>query len=530
MRAHLATSLGVVGAAALLLPLVPHVDGLAGGPAGDGAPPEPARGAARASSAPGGTAASARPAGAGAGDTQLAGSTQSLPFLAPETGSRGHAGGRAERGLAVAAREVRPYALLGVVWERADAELHGRVQVRTRDARSGEWTGWRELESHPGDAPGEPNGGPDGERERGATAPLWVGDSDAVQARVVPGTDGKLPEGMRLELVDPGPDPGTGSEQGMPGTPGTPGGPGGPGTQATPGTPGTGAGSDADTGIPASPVTSVAGSPYSASAGELLLPSAPSTPPATPATPATPAPAETPAWSAPPTSAASPASPASPASSAPPRTSEREVAGARPHASARPRIVTRKGWGADERLRESGFSYTRTVKAAFVHHTAMSNKYRCSQAPSIIRSIYRYHVKSSKWRDIGYNFLVDKCGTIYEGRAGGVAKAVMGAHTYGFNSNSTGIAVIGSFGSTRPPAPVVNALSRLSAWKLGLYGVNARGKVTLKSGGGTYKKGTRVKLHTISGHRDGFNTACPGAKLYRKLGTVRSAAARLQGR
>ncbi|MFG3260558.1 peptidoglycan recognition protein [Streptomyces sp. NPDC048172] len=524
MRAHLATSLGVVGAAALLLPLAPHVDGLSGGPAGDGAPPETARGAARASAAPGGPAASARRANAG--DGQLAGSTQSLPFLAPETSSRGHSGSQATPGLAVAEREVRPYALLGVVWEHADAELHGRVQVRTRAAQGGRWTGWRELEAHPGDAPGELKSGGAGEgRERGATAPLWVGSSDAVQARVVPGTGEKLPEGLRLELVDPGPEPGAQGAQGAQGTQGASTAPGAsapgasavPGASVTPATPAAptppGASEAPGTSIPASPVTSVAGSPYSASAGEPLMP------PASPASPA------------------SPSAPSSPASSPQPsQPSEREetgaagVAGARPNAGPRPRIVTRKGWGADEGLRESGFAYTRTVKAAFVHHTAMSNNYRCSQAPSIIRSIYRYHVKSSKWRDIGYNFLVDKCGTIYEGRAGGVAKAVMGAHTYGFNTNSTGIAVIGSFGSTRPPAAVANALSKLSAWKLGLYGVNPRGTVTLTSGGGKYKKGTRVKLHTISGHRDGFNTACPGAQLYRKLGTVRAAAARLQGR
>ena len=98
----------------------------------------------------------------------------------------------------------------------------------------------------------------------------------------------------------------------------------------------------------------------------------------------------------------------------------------------------------------SGFVYTKSVKVAFVHHTASGNGYSCAQAPSVLRSIYRYHVKSSGWRDIGYNFAVDKCGNIYEGRAGGVAKAVMGAHTLGFNTNSTGIAVLGTYNSDQP--------------------------------------------------------------------------------
>lgn len=204
---------------------------------------------------------------------------------------------------------------------------------------------------------------------------------------------------------------------------------------------------------------------------------------------------------------------------------------AMPYIGPRPEIITRRGWGANENLRERGFVYTKSVKAAFVHHTASGNKYSCSQVPSIIRSIYRYHVVSSGWRDIGYNFLVDKCGNIYEGRAGGVAKAVMGAHTRGFNTNSMGIAVIGSFGKTKPTDAALKAIARLTAWKLGLYGANPRGKTYLKSAGGNlYRKGKNVRLNVISGHRDGFATECPGRLLYGKLGSARTTAALYQGR
>ncbi|OEJ95991.1 N-acetylmuramoyl-L-alanine amidase [Streptomyces thermolilacinus SPC6] len=207
------------------------------------------------------------------------------------------------------------------------------------------------------------------------------------------------------------------------------------------------------------------------------------------------------------------------------------TAAAKPYIGPRPRIVTRKGWGADEKLREANFLYTKSVQAAFVHHSATGNNYTCAQAPSVLRGIYRYHVQSMGWRDLGYNFAVDKCGTIYEGRAGGVAKPVQGAHTLGFNANTTGIAVIGSFASTTPPAKAVTAVAKLTAWKLGLHGKNPRGKSTLTSGGGNlYKKGTKVQLNTISGHRDGYSTACPGTKLYGKLGTIRAAAADYQGR
>ncbi|MDJ0460357.1 N-acetylmuramoyl-L-alanine amidase [Streptomyces sp. H27-C3] len=204
---------------------------------------------------------------------------------------------------------------------------------------------------------------------------------------------------------------------------------------------------------------------------------------------------------------------------------------ARPYIGPRPRIITRKGWGADETMRERKLGYTKTVKAAFVHHSATGNNYTCKQASSVLRSIYRYHVKSSGWRDLGYNFAVDKCGNIYEGRAGGVAKPVLGAHTLGFNTNSTGIAVLGSYTSSNPPAAAVDAVARITAWKLGLHGANPRAKTTLKSGGGNlYKKGRNVRLNVISGHRDGFATECPGIRLYNRLGTARSSSARLQGR
>ncbi|MFD7800653.1 peptidoglycan recognition protein family protein, partial [Streptomyces anulatus] len=207
------------------------------------------------------------------------------------------------------------------------------------------------------------------------------------------------------------------------------------------------------------------------------------------------------------------------------------AAGAKPYIGPRPKIVTRKGWGADEKLRERNFAYTKSVKAAFVHHSATGNNYTCKQAPSVLRSIYRYHVKSSGWRDFGYNFAVDKCGNIYEGRAGGVAKAVLGAHTLGFNTNTMGIAVLGTYSSTNPPAAAVTAVSKLTAWKLGLFGANPKGKVTLVSGGsGKYSKGKKVKMNVISGHRDGFATECPGARLYKKLGTARTSSAKLQGR
>ncbi|HJD85779.1 peptidoglycan recognition protein [Kitasatospora aureofaciens] len=202
------------------------------------------------------------------------------------------------------------------------------------------------------------------------------------------------------------------------------------------------------------------------------------------------------------------------------------------HRAPRPGIVTRAGWGADESLREPGFEYTGPVREVFVHHTATATDYACSDAPRVIRSIYQYHVKTSGWRDIGYNFLVDRCGTIYEGRAGGVAQPVHGAHTLGFNTDSSGVAAIGTFVNDTPPQTLLDGITAISAWKLGLTGQAADGHTKLTSGSDAsrYPKGTVVEFDAISGHRDAFNTECPGEALYARLPALRTAAAKLQAK
>ncbi|MEU9047452.1 MULTISPECIES: peptidoglycan recognition protein [unclassified Kitasatospora] len=200
------------------------------------------------------------------------------------------------------------------------------------------------------------------------------------------------------------------------------------------------------------------------------------------------------------------------------------------HQAPRPAIVTRAGWGADESLRDQSFEYTGPVREVFVHHTATATDYACSDAPRVIRAIYQYHVKTSGWRDIGYNFLVDRCGTVYEGRAGGVDQPVHGAHTLGFNTDSSGIAAIGTYGGDQPPQPLLDGLAAITAWKLGLTGQPADGhtKLTSASDASRYPKGTVVDFDTVSGHRDAFNTECPGNALYAQLPALRAAATRLQ--
>ncbi|MGW7063636.1 peptidoglycan recognition protein family protein [Streptomyces sp. NPDC054904] len=491
MRGFLASSIGVATAAALVLPLALTTPALA---------------------AQSGTVAPETPAG----------STQSLPLvpLGPSAGRiPGVPGMSASPGLpetrdlpetqGLDAPEVKTFSLVGVVWDDAATQLHGAVQVRTRSVETAAWSDWQDVETHNSEHAADPDAAERGSgRVRGSTAPLWVGPSDGVEVRVqaesaaeAGGKAGekaggagtraasrRLPSGMRIELVDPGADrPPTVID----GKNGMPGGVGGRPVEDDKGQVGALPGmtmemtESSSANLPHAPL----------GAHEIVaLDKADSTADAILA-------------------------------------GEGTVGKAAPYIGPRPRIVTRQGWGADESLREKGFVYTNTVKAAFVHHSASGNNYACKDAPAVLRSLYRYHVVSSGWRDVGYNFAVDKCGTVYEGRAGGVAKAVLGAHTMGFNTDSMGIAVIGSYSTTAPPAAAVNAVAQLTAWKLGLFGVDPRAKATLKSGGGNlYKKGSSVKLNVISGHRDGFATECPGRLLYGELPPTRTSSAKLQGR
>ena len=192
-----------------------------------------------------------------------------------------------------------------------------------------------------------------------------------------------------------------------------------------------------------------------------------------------------------------------------------------------PVIVTRQQWGADESLRKCAPSYA-PVKMAFVHHTDTGNDYTAADAPAIVRGIYAYHTQTLGWNDIGYNFLIDRFGTIYEGRYGGVTKGVIGAQVLGFNTGSTGIAMIGTFTAVAPPPAAMTALEGLLAWKLSLSDLNPLGTATMTCGvTQKFKAGAKVTLPVIAGHRDANFTDCPGDALYALLPTVRSTVARL---
>ncbi|MFD0550847.1 FG-GAP-like repeat-containing protein [Streptomyces rectiviolaceus] len=385
---------------------------------------------------------------------------------------------------------TKQFSLLGVSWTGVTKELEGKAQVRTRSIESDKWTGWQDLdlELH---LPEKAEAG-----MRAASEPLWVGPSDGVEVRVV-AADGTssaaLPTGLEVNLVDPGV---TSKEAANPALDGS------------------------------------AMAPVAFAADETPVPTeAPSE------TPTSPEPTASDPGTEPPTSP-DPTSPAPTGSPSP--DPEPTVPPAPPSTVTKPPMISRAAWGADESQVEDPPEYVDKVKAVFVHHTVGTNDYSCAQSPALVRGIMTYHVETEGWNDLGYNFLVDKCGQVFEGRGGGTDLPVRGAHTYGFNGESAGIAVLGDFEGNESPASgetykkagkptraALESVSRVAAWKLGQYGGDPLGKVTLTAADdtGVWKKGDTPSLNTISGHRDGFATACPGKNLYSKLGEIRRYAA-----
>ncbi|MEE3127873.1 MAG: FG-GAP-like repeat-containing protein [Actinomycetota bacterium] len=307
--------------------------------------------------------------------------------------------------------------MVGVTWARGAEVAEEDLSIAVRTLTDGEWSGWSELEHHDEHAP-DPDTR-EGRRSRPGTEPLYVGDVDRVQVRVVD-TAGAAPADLRLAVIDPGTPTRTVSQRAA-----------------------------LDT-------------------------------------------AET-------TSATGPA--------------------ARGGVTPEPQIFSRAQWGADESMRDKGSLRYYEVHAGFVHHTVNANDYSRDEVPGILRSIYAYHTKSRGWSDVGYNFLVDRFGRIWEGRYGGVDRPVVGAHTLGYNDYAFAMSAIGNFEQVKPSQAMVEAYGALFAWKLSLHGVDAS-STKQQVGSDTFP--------AINGHRDAGSTACPGKYLYARLDDIRSLATAAQ--
>jgi N-acetylmuramoyl-L-alanine amidase len=190
-----------------------------------------------------------------------------------------------------------------------------------------------------------------------------------------------------------------------------------------------------------------------------------------------------------------------------------------------PPIVARRAWARGICKPRVAPEYG-AVHMAFVHHTENPNGYTPGEVPAMLRAIYVFHRYTRGWNDIGYNFVIDLYGRIFEARAGGIDEPVVGAQAGGYNLISTGVAVLGEFMSVPISPAAASALQRLLAWKLSLHGIPSEGRVTVRvnPAGAAYSRfpaNARVSLPRVAGHRDADTTDCPGNVLYRELPAMR---------
>ena len=190
-----------------------------------------------------------------------------------------------------------------------------------------------------------------------------------------------------------------------------------------------------------------------------------------------------------------------------------------------PPIVTRAQWGADESLGNHERTFA-AIRKVIIHHTAVDEADPVKQ----IQGIQRYHTQGRGWDDIGYNFLIDRAGTVYEGRwarayADGEVhsgedtrgRGVIGAHAAGYNTGSVGIAVLGTYTSSTITEATMRALAATVAWKVGPRDIDPHGSDPFVRAG----DGVSISFENIAGHRDVEQTGCPGSGMYARLGELR---------
>jgi hypothetical protein len=207
------------------------------------------------------------------------------------------------------------------------------------------------------------------------------------------------------------------------------------------------------------------------------------------------------------------------------RTALATTSGATVQAAAAPRVISRAEWGAQGQV--CAPDVASSLVGAVVHHTAGSNGYSSvAAAMQQIRNDQAYHISGRGWCDLGYNFVVDKWGNIYEGRANSLTKAVIGVHAGGFNTGTVGVAMLGTYDAA-PSAATQQAVGQIIGWRLGAYARDPRGSMSYTTGNGENAKykNTTVTLPRVFGHRDVSYTACPGNGGYAALANIRNIAA-----
>jgi hypothetical protein len=196
-----------------------------------------------------------------------------------------------------------------------------------------------------------------------------------------------------------------------------------------------------------------------------------------------------------------------------------------PAGPGQPPIIARAAWAGADHPPVGGPDYG-AIEMGIVHHTENPNGYSPSEVPAMLRAIYEFHVHGRGWFDIGYNFVVDRFGRIWEARQGGIALPVMGAQAGDWNQISFGVSLLGTYTAVRPSAAAMAALEWLLAWKLALNGLPAVGEISAVASAADisytqFRAGQHVRFPRVAGHRQVDSTACPGDALFGELPALR---------
>lgn len=203
-------------------------------------------------------------------------------------------------------------------------------------------------------------------------------------------------------------------------------------------------------------------------------------------------------------------------------------------AQSNPRIISRSEWGSPDpyggmfKGTEKDWPVTYApVRQVFIHHTATPS-YQ-SDPSAAVRAIWDFHANTRGWGDIGYNYLIDHQGNVYQGRLGG--DNVVAGHVYKYNKGSLGVALLGCFetssqtcnelnnGNTvSPSTTVLNSLSSLLGNKTASFEINPNTTQTFCDTNGQ----NCLNLWTITGHRDANSTSCPGDLTVNSLQNIRN--------
>ncbi|MCB0632815.1 MAG: N-acetylmuramoyl-L-alanine amidase [Saprospiraceae bacterium] len=176
-----------------------------------------------------------------------------------------------------------------------------------------------------------------------------------------------------------------------------------------------------------------------------------------------------------------------------------------------PAVIRRTEWCPNGDCAEHPDPAFAPVTHLVIHHSAGTNV--ASDWAAIVRAIWDLHVNGNGWSDIGYNWLIDPDGRIYEGRS----NDAIGAHFCAKNTGTIGVCVMGDFTNEPPKGAAVESLVDLLSWKACSYDIDPLGE--------TYHASSAEILPNIIGHRDGCSTACPGDMFYPLLPAVRDAVA-----